>query len=120
MEINDSANVDVFGIKGEGSLPIVTVRDSADVRLLGFGGNAAADGGQALFVVDHCRDCLLATLVEHPFLHEMGGWSEAPPTQWVMIRETGSPDKGVHGVPPLERPALYATGDPTGNSPAGP
>ena len=41
-ELRNASNVDVYGLKVEGSTPILWVRDSHDVNLFGMGGGADA------------------------------------------------------------------------------
>eukprot|EP00729_Bicosta_minor_P007761 gene7761-8976_t len=42
MEISNSSRVDIFGLKVEGSVPVLWVSDSDDIRLFGMGGGADA------------------------------------------------------------------------------
>ena len=42
MEIRHSSNVDIFGLKVEGSLPVLWVADSRNITLFGMGGGADA------------------------------------------------------------------------------
>ena len=41
-EISNSSRVDIFGLKVEGSVPVLWVSDSDDIRLFGMGGGADA------------------------------------------------------------------------------
>ena len=59
-------HVSLYGVKGEYNQPIIWVRDCDHVRIFGYGGNAAAHEGHALFVVDRTPNFLLANLVDSP------------------------------------------------------
>ncbi len=40
MEIRNASNVTLYGVKGEGNYPIVLIRHSNNIRMMGYGGNA--------------------------------------------------------------------------------
>lgn len=110
MEISQGSDVTVYGLKGEGNLPIARITDSRRVAILGYGGNATAREGGALFEVRNCEDCRLANLVNHPRLPGVGSdefyaGRGTDPARWIMVR---SPDAG--DTKPFQRPVLYMTG----------
>lgn len=58
-EIRNASHVDAFGLKYEGSRPVVTIRNSNHIRLFGESGGGAP---KALIVVEKSRDFLLSNL----------------------------------------------------------
>lgn len=115
MELRGARYVSIYGMKGEGNLPILSVRDCDHVRLFGYGGNAAAYEGTALLRVSGTPNFLIANAVDSP---RLAGGSEdhfagrgVDPKQWHMIIE--QPAEGAEvKVAPMERPVLYRRGEP--------
>ncbi len=106
MEIADSRGVSIYGLKGEGNLPILRLRNSRDIRVFGYGGNAAALEGSALFDIAGCSALLLANLADTPRLPGQGSddffaGRGVDPLRWSMVHQAGL------GTLPLERPVLY-------------
>lgn len=58
-EIRNASHVDAFGLKYEGSRPVVTIRNSDHIRLFGESGGGAP---KALIAVEKSRDFLLSNL----------------------------------------------------------
>ena len=105
MEIEGARNVSIYGLKGENPTPILVIRDSQNVRVLGYGGNAIPPPGQALIVLERCSDVLIANLVDRP----MG--VRGDPTSWHALVER-TLDGATIALPPLERPVAYKRGRP--------
>ncbi|HIJ91195.1 MAG: glycoside hydrolase family 55 protein [Desulfobulbaceae bacterium] len=111
LEIMDSKGVHIYGLKGEGNKPVLRILRSEDVAVYGYGGNAAAMEGKALFEIIDSSDIILANLVDSPRPVGMGSQDHyagisVDPSKWYMVI-----DKNVHRVgghsAPLERPVLY-------------
>lgn len=111
LEIMDSKGVHIYGLKGEGNKPVLLIQRSEDVAVYGYGGNAAAQEGNALFEIIDSSDIILANLVDSPRPVGMGSQDHyagvsVDPSKWYMVI-----DKNVHRVgghsAPLERPVLY-------------
>jgi len=105
MEIAGAENVWIYGLKGESPTPILIVRDSSNVHLLGYGGNAIPPAGESLVVMDSCDDYLIANLVDRP----MG--VRGDPTSWHALIER-TPSGETIALPPLARPVVYKRGQP--------
>lgn len=116
MEIRDARFVSIYGLKGEYNHPILTIRDSDQIRVFGYGGNAAALPGRSLFVVQRTPNVLLANLVDSPRLAGAGSAEHfagqgVDPHLWHMVLE--EPNAGAAILtPPLDRPVLYLRGNP--------
>ncbi|GAB6167317.1 hypothetical protein JCM19992_33170 [Thermostilla marina] len=115
FEIRNAQNVFLYGVKGEYYRPIVMITDSRKVGVFGYGGNAAAEPGHALFVVRRSHDYVLANLADsvrfprgEPDTFFAGDGVD--PEQWFMVEETLSDGTTVR-LPPLERPVLYRRGN---------
>lgn len=114
MEIRNSQNVHIFGLKGEGNKPILRLIGSQGVRVYGYGGNGAALEGGALFEIRDSTDILLACLVDHPRLAGQGDGEAfagrgVDPMFWHMVRES-SADNKIRWTNPMERPVAYIIG----------
>jgi len=116
MEIRRARHVALYGVKGEGNYPIVWIRDSDHVRIFGYGGNAAAAEGTALFRVERTQDFLIANAVDSPRLAGEGSDDHfagrgVAADKWHMIS-----DRPAAGEPlltePMDRPVLYRRGRP--------
>jgi hypothetical protein len=115
LEIRGARNVTIYGIKGEYNQPIVWIRDSDNVRIFGYGGNAAAHKDHALFVVERTPNFLLANLVDSPRMPQgipdtFFAGNGVDPRYWYMLREITTTGESVL-TPPLDRPVLYKRGD---------
>ena len=114
MEIRRAQHASLYGVKGEGNCPIVWIRDSDHVRIFGYGGNAAAFEGTALFRVERTPNFLIANAVDSPRLAGEGSddyfaGRGVAPDKWHMIG-----DRPAAGEPlltePMDRPVLYRRG----------
>lgn len=115
MEIRASKNVSIYGLKSEGNHPVLMIEDSDNIRIFGYGGNAAALEGRALFVVKDTPNFLVANAVDSPRLphkrsSNLGFGRGVDPRLWSMISEEQK--KGsICWTLPLERPVLYRRGE---------
>jgi len=113
MEICGAKHVSIYGVKGEYTQPIIWIRDSDDIRIFGYGGNAAAQEGGALFVVERTPHFLLANLVDSPRMPQgipatFFAGDGVDPRRWHMVLERS--DGQTIRTPPLDRPVLYKRG----------
>jgi len=118
MEIRGAQNVSLYGVKGEYNQPILWIRDSDNVRVFGYGGNAAAWPGKALFVVERTPNFLLANLVDTPRGPESGSPASfagqgTDPKKWSMVEERAGGEAPPIVTRPLDRPVLYMRGAPS-------
>ena len=116
MEIRNASNVSLYGVKGEGNYPIVTMRNSSSVRVFGYGGNAPPWPGTSVFVVEQCQDILIASVfdsvrLEHEGDLEFFAGPGGDPTRWHAIIERRRNGSEIRTAP-LERPVLYRRGKP--------
>ncbi len=116
MELRGARYVSIYGLKGEYYRPILWVRRSDHVRLFGYGGNAAASEGGALFVVEQTPNFLLANLVDSPRMPQgiadtFFAGDGVDPRRWSMVIEHTNDGAQIRTLP-LERPVLYRRGDP--------
>lgn len=119
MEVRNARHVSFYGIKGEYNQPIVWIRDCDHVRVFGYGGNAAAHEGGALFVVERTPNFLLANLVDSPRMPQgipdtFFAGDGVDPTRWHTVRERTTAGQTIL-TPPLDRPVLYKRGRPVGS-----
>lgn len=116
MEISRSRYVSIYGLKSEGNRPVLKISDSDHIRVFGYGGNAAALEGEALFEISGAPNFLIANAVDSPRLPPIvssnpGFGRGVDPASWHMIREY--PGKGpVVNTLPCDRPVLYIRGNP--------
>ena len=114
MEIRGARHVSLFGVKGEGNRPVLWVRDADHIRVFGYGGNAAAYEGTALFRVERTPNFLIANAVDSPRLAGQGSDRHfagrgVDPALWHMISD--APTRGERVlVAPMDRPVLYRRG----------
>ncbi len=116
MEIRNTHNVNIYGLKGEGNFRILWVRDSDHVRVFGYGGNAAAFEHTSLFRFERTPNFLVANAVDQPRLPGKGFgdyWAGrgVDPREWHMIVDSPEPGREV-ATEPLDRPVLYRRGNP--------
>lgn len=110
MEIRGSRHVLIYGLKSEGNQPVLSVVDSSQIHVFGYGGNAAARPGTTLFIFETSRDYLVANLVDSP---RFSGGSEnffagvgVDPRRWCMFED--KTDGSTFTTKPLERPVLVS------------
>ena len=108
----------VYGYKGEGNFRLVWIRDCDDIRIFGYGGNAAAYEKTSLFRVERTPDVLIANAVDQPRLPGKGSddyWAGrgVDPREWHMIIEVTAEGEEIR-TRPLDRPVLYRRGKPGG------
>jgi hypothetical protein len=111
LEIQNSMNIDIFGLKGEGNFPILLVKNSENIRIFGYGGNAAAFKGDSLFRFENSRFYLLANVVDSPRLQGVGSddyfaGKGVDPKKWYLITEMNSTG-AYQKTKPLDRPVLF-------------
>ena len=117
MEIRNARNVSIYGLKGEGNFRILWVRDSDNVRVFGYGGNAAAFERTSLFRFERTPNFLVANAVDQPRLPGKGFgdyWAGrgVDPREWHMIIDSPEPGREI-ATEPLDRPVLYRRGNPS-------
>ena len=118
-EIRWSSNVQIFGMKSEGDYPVLWIRDSHNVTLYGYGGQASAfplnrtypvgyaQFTPSLFRVENCSDTRLINLVDYP---RVGGGNQSyfegqgfNPHTWSMVLDVTNNITS----PPMDRPVIY-------------
>ena len=113
MEIRNSKNVTLYGVKGEANAPTVVIRDSENIRIFGFGGNETPWPQTSVFRIENSKNILLTSLFNQPRLHaggpEVFNGPNVDPTLWHMVIER-FPDGTELVTPPLERPVVYKQG----------
>ena len=112
MEIRSSNDINIYGMKSEGNKPVLIVNDSQDIGLFGYGGNASALPGQALFILQDSSNVRLVNLVEAPRAGKgdpdsMFGVG-VNPGKWHMVDFRNG--KSVK-TKPFHRPVLYLYND---------
>ena len=115
IEIRQASHVMMFGVKGEGNIPILWVHDSDHIRVFGYGGNAAAHEDTALHVFERTPNFLLAQIVDSPRLAGAGPEKHfagrgVDPKRWHMISD--NPGQELRLTRPMDRPVLYRRGTP--------
>ena len=116
IELDRAQCVTMYGVKGEGNMPILWAHDSDNIRIFGYGGNAAAYENTALFVFENTDNFLVANAVDSIRLAGIGSdelfaGRGVDPLLWHMISE--QPQNGtLIMTKPLERPVLYRRGEP--------
>jgi len=63
VEIRNAKHITVYGYKGEGNFRLAWIRDCDDVRVFGYGGNAAAYEKTSLCRVERTPSFLIANAV---------------------------------------------------------
>ncbi len=113
MEIRNSKNVTLYGVKCEANAPAVLIRNSENIRIFGFGGNETPFPHTAVFLIENSKNILLTSLFNQPRLHAGGpeqfNGPNVDPTLFHMVIER-FPDGQELIVPPLERPVVYKEG----------
>ncbi len=109
MEIADSCNVSIYGLKSEGNTYILWIRNSDNIRLFGYGGNASAREGSTLFRIENTPNFLLANMIDQPMpigKEAIRGAVGTDPEKYHMIIEEPPSGRTIK-LPPLCRPTLY-------------
>ena len=107
VEFDDVRNVDVYAVKtetvgagGPRELTPVLIRDSADFRIFGQGGNGSAPPGEPLYRIRNSKHFVLAN-----FSYQL--FKEATqPSRWYMVEET-TPQGHLIRTPATEFFAIY-------------
>ncbi len=128
MDILNSKDVYIYGLKSEGNQPILTIENSDQVAVYGYGGNATAlpypgplpipsPNFASLFVISNTPDYLLANLVDSP--RTTGGSLTyyagvgLTPDVWTMLydyNDINGQSYGTLDTPNAERPVLIEIG----------
>jgi hypothetical protein len=107
-EIRDAGKVEIFGLKGEGHLPILRAENVRELNLFGTGGNAAAPPGEVLLSFKNVQRLTVANgnfwprVTEKEFLGSRG----YDPGVWSLL-EDEMPDGTRVVTPPRDMPVLY-------------
>ncbi len=102
MEISNSQNVAVYGIKNEKDAIVVWVHDSQGVLVSGFGG-VGKRNSDCKVLIENCSDVVFANLVDDSF---DGDFKLKPDAHLPQVREV-TPDGTVVVTPPFDKVALY-------------
>lgn len=124
-EVRGASNVDFYGVKGEGNYPVLWIRDSNNVSVYGYGGNAVAFEASyqfppnfaqfmpSLFRIERTPNVRLTQLVDEPRVsgdHPVFGVG-VDPNLWHMLLEVTPSGLQVY-TEVLDRPVLYKRGNP--------
>ncbi|SKA87655.1 Pectate lyase superfamily protein [Paucidesulfovibrio gracilis DSM 16080] len=107
-EIRHAGTVEIYGLKGEGHMPVLRAEDVRKLALYGTGGNAAAKPGTVLLSFENVDSLTLANvnfwprLTANVFLGSRG----YHPKDWSVFRDV-APDGTVRQSPPQAMPTLY-------------
>jgi hypothetical protein len=89
VEFRNARNIDVYSMKAEGDVTILWLNKCRDVRLFGYGGNAAPNPGRAIFRLDECTKIQLANI--NPQLWGVGKWGALgihfKPESWNILQD---------------------------------
>jgi len=114
LEIFDSRNVDIFGVKSESETQILQVKRSAGVRVVGHAGWASALPGFGLYEFEDCQDFLFACF--GGFIRDRDGreysWRKhrsTPFTQYLPLVEKREGAEDIE-MTPYQRPLFYERG----------
>lgn len=113
MEIVNSKNITLYGLKSEANAPVLRIRNSENIRVFGFGGNESPWPQTAIFEIENSRNLLFATIIQQVRMHKAGddrfnGPNVNPELFYSLSELMQNGQKFI--VPPLERPVLYKTG----------
>jgi hypothetical protein len=114
MEIRNAQHVYLYGVKGEGNTYILWIRDCDHIGVFGYGGNASAREGDALFRIEDTPNFVMANIVDHPMpkgKKAIRGAVGTDPQKYHMIIER-TPNAEIVKTQPLDRPVLYRQGNP--------
>lgn len=117
VELRDSTNITIFGIKAEGNHPVVWAENASFVSY-GFGGMASADElpgdtlwPRALFILSGGCNATLFSLPTREVCR-----NDSFPAQWSVVYHQrdrlvpGRPPSGGRSTAPLDFPAVFSTG----------
>jgi hypothetical protein len=89
VEFRNARNIDVYSMKAEGDVTIVWLNNCRDVRLFGYGGNAAPSPGRPIFRLDRCSNVQLANI--NPQMWGVGHWGALgvhySPKIWNILQD---------------------------------
>ncbi|MBG0789912.1 MAG: hypothetical protein H0S80_05365 [Desulfovibrionaceae bacterium] len=108
VEIRKSANINIYGMKAESRWPtskniaVLHIKDSKNINVLGYGGNAVGGVGQAVFLIQDSENVTIVNAVDTPVVVK---GKRPDPDQWFMIKEIGKDFNFT--TPILERPIVY-------------
>lgn len=111
MDILDSSNVTIYGLKTEGNNRALSIERSQDITVAGYGGNASAHPGAYLFYLNDVSNVDLISLTDSPrfFGHKHGNpkifGEPVAPQHWSMVYDASS---RPHVTPKMSRPLLYS------------
>jgi len=126
IEARDSGPLLIYGMKAEGNMAPLWVRNASKVLVTGWGGLACALPGNAsyppgvvqdppsLIRLEGCdepgRSCELFGLMDYgASCGKFDGFTEFPPTLWTFVAEKNSLGRWNATVP-LTRPVMYSSG----------
>jgi hypothetical protein len=114
-EFVNARNVDVFSYKSEGNAPLAMIRNSRNIRMIGFGGMATALPGAASVFVENSEDFAIVNLMFRQRPKGAGsptsydGTAIDPSTNFG-VKETTT--KEVIATPGYEQVVMYKRGNP--------
>ncbi|MBI2471498.1 MAG: hypothetical protein HYV59_09695 [Planctomycetes bacterium] len=115
-EIKNSNNITIFGVKGEGIVPVLWVRNSNNIRIFGYGGNAAPLGEHSIFKIENVPNFLIVNAIDHPRYNvidpDVPAGPGRHPKEWSIITEL-TKDGEIIKTTPFDRPVLYKRGEPS-------
>jgi hypothetical protein len=97
--VTNAQDVTIYGFKNEGP-NAAAILDSDNINVFGYGGNANAAKGKALFNIERTSHLRLAGLMDR--VNKEG----TPPTEWFMVSEKPSRGPALH-TEPLDRIILF-------------
>lgn len=107
IEVVNSSNFSVYGIKKEMDSPALIARNSTNILISGMGGPGLSTGdGLGHFRIYDCENVTLANLFPDPRVQPSGIFSDSVPL--IYVYENG---EEVLKTVPLDRPTLFFWGD---------
>lgn len=108
MEIENSANINMYSLKTEGNYPIMLIRNSENIALYAYGGHAAAFENTSLFNIRNSSNIMLVNMIDNAYVPGDGEESNyagrgVDPTTWTMIKT----DNFGYSVTNGARPVLF-------------
>jgi hypothetical protein len=89
IEMRGARNVDIYSMKSEGDVTILWLNQCENVRLFGYGGNAAPSPGRPVIRLDNCDKILLSNI--NPQMWGPGRWGALGihygPQQWNILQD---------------------------------
>ena len=120
IEIKNSSNIKIFGLKSEGNHPVLLIKNSSKIHVYGYGGNAAAFESNhtwptgfanytpTLFRIENSTEIVLANIIDRGWITQTTQnifGQGIKPDLWHIISEINNNTETV--IPILERPVLY-------------